>query len=113
MISPEFSVTAAAAEFIKKKLAERGTPGSAIRVGIQGGKCEGFAYRIEFSDDPPREKDKVIELDDAKVYVDPKSLIFLSGAALDCEKTLMQHGLVIRNPNEASTCGCGSSFTVK
>lgn len=113
MTNLEFSITPAAAEFIKKKLVERGTPDSAMRVGIQGGKCEGFAYRVEYSDDPPREKDKVIELDGVKVYVDPKSLVFLNGAALDCEKSLMQYGLVIRNPNEASKCGCGASFTVK
>ena len=107
------TLTAAAAEYVKKKLAERGTPDSALRIGIRGSGCNGYRYHLEYSDYPPTERDKVFEMHGVKVFVDPKSLLFLKGATLDYEKTMMNQGLKFINPNEASTCGCGESFTVK
>ncbi len=108
-----FSITLSAAVFINEKLVERGTPGSAIRVGVRGGMCEGYSYHVEFDDDPPYPTDSIFEKESTKVFIDAKSLVFLSGGILDYEKTLMKYGLVIRNPNEASRCGCGISFTIK
>ncbi|MET0592203.1 MAG: iron-sulfur cluster assembly accessory protein, partial [Polyangiaceae bacterium] len=67
---------------------------------------------IEFSDDPPRERDRVFEFDGIKVFVDPKSLIYLAGTVLDWEQTLMYQGFKFRNPNEKQGCGCGHSFSV-
>lgn len=102
-----------AIEMAKQRLAKRGTPGAAIRLGVKGGGCSGFGYVIEFSDDPPRERDRVFEFDGVKVYVDKKSLVYLAGTVLDWEQTLMQQGFKFRNPREAAACGCGHSFTVK
>src|SRR5882757_6719673 len=82
-------LTAKAVEMAKKQLAKRGTPGAAIRLGLRGGGCSGFTYVIEFSDDPPRERDRVFDFDGVRVFVDPKSLIYLAGTVLDWEQTLM------------------------
>ncbi len=107
------TVSDEAVEFAKEKLAKRGTPDAAIRLGIRGGGCSGFSYVIEFSDDPPRERDRVFEFGGVKFYVDKKSLIYLAGSMLDYERTLMFQGFKFRNPQEASSCGCGHSFTVR
>jgi iron-sulfur cluster assembly protein len=106
-------ITDKAVEFAKKKLAARGTPDAAIRLGIKGGGCSGFSYVIQFEDDPPRERDRVYEAGGVRFIVDKKSLIYLAGSALDYEATLMFQGFKFRNPQEASSCGCGHSFTVK
>ncbi len=106
-------IAPAAAAFAKQKLSQRGTPDAAVRLGIKGGGCSGFSYVIQFDDEPARERDTVYELDGVKFYVDKKSLVYLAGSLLDYEKTLMFQGFKFRNPNEASSCGCGHSFTVK
>jgi len=106
------SLSLKAIEAAKKQLAKRGTPNAAIRLGLKGGGCSGFSYVIEFSDDPPRERDRVFDFDGVKVFVDPKSLIYLAGTVLDWEQTLMYQGFKFRNPNEATNCGCGHSFSV-
>ena len=101
-----------AVEMAKKQLAKRGTPNAAIRLGLRGGGCSGFSYVIEFTDDPPRERDRVFEFDGVRVFVDPKSLIYLAGTVLDWEQTLMYQGFKFRNPQEKQSCGCGHSFAV-
>jgi iron-sulfur cluster assembly protein len=107
------SISEGAAAYAKQKLAARGTPDAAVRLGIKGGGCSGFSYVIEFSDDPPRERDRVFEKDGVRFYVDKKSLVYLAGSLLDYERTLMFQGFKFRNPQEAASCGCGHSFTVK
>lgn len=107
------SIAPEAAKFARQKLAQRGTPDGAVRLGIKGGGCSGFSYVIQFDDEPPRERDTVYEVDGVKFYVDKKSLVYLAGSLLDYEKTLMFQGFKFRNPNEATSCGCGHSFTVK
>ncbi len=109
----EIRITEGAVQYAKKRLAQRGTPDAAVRLGVRGGGCSGFNYVIEFSDDPPRAKDQVHEFDGVRFYVDPKSLIYLAGSTLDYENTLMFQGFRFKNPQEASRCGCGHSFTVK
>jgi len=111
--SPTVNLTPAAIDNARAALKKRGTPDSFLRLGIKGGGCSGFSYVIEFEDNPPRERDRVFEFDGVKVVVDKKSLIYLAGTVLDFEKTMMKQGFKFRNPNEASHCGCGTSFTVK
>jgi len=106
-------ISEGAVGFARHKLAQRGTPEAAVRLGIKGGGCSGFSYVIEFSDDPPKDRDTVYELDGVKFYVDKKSLVYLSGSLLDYERTLMFQGFKFKNPQEASRCGCGHSFTVR
>jgi iron-sulfur cluster assembly protein len=107
------TITDAAVDYARKRLAQRGTPEAAIRLGVRGGGCSGFSYVIEFSDDPPRERDFVYDAGGVRFYVDKKSFVYLAGSALDYEKTLVFSGFKFKNPQEASRCGCGHSFTVR
>jgi iron-sulfur cluster assembly protein len=106
-------VTAAAVEYAKKRLEKRGTPKAAVRLGIKGGGCSGFSYVIEFSDDEPRSRDTVSEFEGVRFYIDKKSMLYLSGSTLDYVNTLIFQGFKFLNPQEATKCGCGHSFTVK
>lgn len=106
-------VSPGAVEFARQKLDKRGTPDAAIRLGIKGGGCSGYSYVIEFADDPPRDRDRVYEHEGVRFYVDKKSLVYLAGSTLDYERTLMFQGFKFRNPQEASSCGCGHSFTMR
>ena len=81
-----------------------------LRLGVQGGGCSGLSYNIRF-DTQPRERDRIFQFDDVRVFVDPKSFIYLHGMILDYQETLMQQGFVFVNPNSTKSCGCGSSFT--
>jgi iron-sulfur cluster assembly protein len=100
-------------EYAKERLKQRGTPNAAIRLGVRGGGCSGFQYVVEFSDEPPRSRDTVTECDGVTFYVDKKSLIYLGGSTLDFVKTVMFRGFKYLNPQEATKCGCGHSFTVR
>jgi iron-sulfur cluster assembly protein len=81
-----------------------------LRLGVQGGGCSGLSYNIRF-DTQPRERDRVFQFEDVRVFVDPKSFIYLHGMILDYNETLMQQGFVFVNPNSTKSCGCGSSFS--
>jgi iron-sulfur cluster assembly protein len=81
-----------------------------LRVGVQGGGCSGLSYAMRL-DTQARDRDKVIEENGARLFVDPKSYLFLHDTTLDYEETLMRQGFVFQNPQAARSCGCGSSFT--
>jgi iron-sulfur cluster assembly protein len=81
-----------------------------LRLGVQGGGCSGLSYNIRF-DTQPRERDRIFQYDDVRVFVDPKSFIYLHGMILDYQETLMQQGFVFVNPQATKSCGCGTSFS--
>src|SRR5438270_10743435 len=81
-----------------------------LRLGVQGGGCSGLSYNIRF-DTQPRERDRIFDYSGVRVFVDPKSFIYLHGMTLDYQETLMQQGFVFLNPNASKSCGCGTSFT--
>ena len=81
-----------------------------LRLGVQGGGCSGLSYNIRF-DTHPRERDRIYQFDDVRVFVDPKSFIYLHGMVLDYEESLMRQGFNFINPNSTKSCGCGSSFS--
>ena len=81
-----------------------------LRLGVQGGGCSGLSYNIRF-DSKPRERDRVYEFEGVKLFVDPKSFIYLHGMILDYEESLMKQGFNFVNPNSSKSCGCGSSFS--
>ena len=94
-----------------------------LRVGIQGGGCSGLSYSIRF-DSQPRERDRVYVFGAGvetagdptnsapiRIFVDPKSFLYLAGMVLDFEETLMRQGFNFINPNSTKSCGCGSSFS--
>ena len=82
-----------------------------LRLGVQGGGCSGLTYNIRF-DTQPRERDRVFDFDGVRVFVDPKSLLYLHGMTLDWQETLIYRGFQFVNPNAQKSCGCGTSFTV-
>ena len=81
-----------------------------LRLGVQGGGCSGLSYNIRF-DSQPRERDRIFQFSDVRVFVDPKSFIYLHGMILDYQETLMQQGFVFVNPQATKSCGCGTSFS--
>lgn len=105
-------LTERAAKKIRALLDQEGVSPEAggLRVGVQGGGCSGLSYAMRL-DTQARDRDKVIEEFGSRVFVDPKSLLYLAGTTLDYEETLMRQGFVFQNPNAARSCGCGSSFT--
>jgi len=115
--TPAITVTPQAVEAIARQKKKRGTPDAALRLGIRGGGCSGFSYVIEFHDGAPHARDRVFDYTTSdgsavRVVVDPKSLIYLAGTALEWQQTLMQQGFKFTNPNEKAGCGCGHSFSV-
>jgi iron-sulfur cluster assembly protein len=81
-----------------------------LRVGVQGGGCSGLSYAMRL-DTQARDRDRIFQAFGARIFVDPKSLLYLNGTTLEYEETLMRQGFVFQNPNAARNCGCGSSFT--
>ncbi len=100
-----------AAVRIKALSEQKGAPAGGLRLGVKGGGCSGLSYFIDWAAEPAK-LDLVIERDGARVFVDPKSAVFLQGTVVDWQQTLMQSGFVFRNPNVKSACGCGESFSV-
>lgn len=96
---------------VSELLAEEGDAALALRIYVTGGGCSGFQYGFAF-DDSRKEEDLSFERGPVTVLVDPMSLQYLAGADIDFEDSLEGARFVIRNPNAASTCGCGSSFSV-
>lgn len=104
------TVTEAAARHIRGQLTRRGK-GLGIRLGVRTSGCSGMAYVLEFVD-VVDEGDQVFEDHEVKVFVDPKSLVYLDGTELDFVKEGLNEGLQFNNPNAISECGCGESFNV-
>lgn len=104
-------VSPRAVEEIKKAAGKRASSPKGLRVGIRGGGCTGFSYLFEWSDAEPRPEDKVLSYEGGavRVFVDPKSFVFLDGSTLDYATTLMARGFKWINPNAKGTCGCGES----
>lgn len=95
---------------IAKMLADRGTPGTGLRVQVKGGGCSGLQYDMSWAE-APKERDKVFERDGVRVFVDPKSYLYLVGTILEYQESLMESGFKLVNPNAKTSCGCGQSFT--
>lgn len=108
----EITVTAKAQKEIKKIMNENKIPDSyGLRVGVKGGGCSGLTYQLGF-DAGNKEGDTIINSDLVKLYIDGKSLFYLSGTELDFSDGLNGKGFVFNNPNAKKTCGCGDSFGV-
>jgi iron-sulfur cluster assembly protein len=111
-LTEEITLTRKAAEQVAKVKAENNIPEShGLRLGVKGGGCSGLSYVLAF-DEKPRDDDKVMQIEGVTVFIDPKSLFFLSGTVLDFTDGLNGRGFVFNNPQATKTCGCGSSFGV-
>jgi iron-sulfur cluster assembly protein len=100
-----------AVERLKRLLAERNTPEAGLRIAVKGGGCSGLAYHMEWAE-KAKERDKIFEREGVRVFVDPKSYLYLMGTELVYEEGLLASGFKLKNPNEKAACGCGESFTV-
>ena len=103
-------LTPQAIEEVKRMMAGENKPVSGLRIGVKGGGCSGLSYFMNF--DHKKEKDNEFDFEGLKVYVDPKSLLYLSGTTLDYADSLQEKGFRFINPNANKTCGCGESFSV-
>jgi iron-sulfur cluster assembly protein len=104
-------VTEKAATKIHELMARDGVPETGgLRVGVQGGGCSGLTYAMRL-ETQARDRDKVFEENGARVFVDPKSYLYLNNTTLDYQEDLMRQGFVFHNPQATRSCGCGSSFT--
>jgi iron-sulfur cluster assembly protein len=103
-------VTPKAVDKIRTAFAREGVAEGGLRLGVLGGGCSGLSYQFKF-DARPRPTDKVLDYDGVKIFVDPKSLLFLEGMTLDWKDSLIQSGFVFENPNAKRNCGCGTSFS--
>jgi iron-sulfur cluster assembly protein len=124
-------VTLRALKRIRVAMAKEGiTPDAGgLRLGITGGGCSGLSYNIKLRHPAPRARPRLRLPPDAlvstspprprprptpppiRIFVDPKSFIYLSGMVLDYEETLMRQGFNFINPHSTKSCGCGSSFS--
>ena len=102
-------VTDKALATVRNLLTEKNVPSYGLRVFVAGGGCSGMQYGMALEEEA-RPYDHVIEQDGVKVFVDPTSMMYLAGATVDYEDSLMGGGFKIENPNAVSACGCGSSF---
>jgi iron-sulfur cluster insertion protein len=102
--------TPAAAAKVASLIADEGNAELKLRVYITGGGCSGFQYGFTF-DETEEDGDTCVVTQGVKLVVDPMSFQYLSGAEIDYKEDLEGAQFVIRNPNAATTCGCGSSFS--
>lgn len=103
--------TDAAAQKVKQLIDEEGNNNLKLRVFVTGGGCSGFQYGFTF-DEEVAEDDTQVDNEGVVLLVDPMSFQYLTGAEIDYSEGLQGSQFVIRNPNAATTCGCGSSFSV-
>ena len=81
----------------------------ALRVAVIGGGCSGLQYKMDLVDGPAN-RDIVVESNEVRVVIDPKSALFVTGSELDYSDDLQQGGFKVTNPNAVVTCSCGESF---
>jgi len=104
-------VTESAARRIAALKQQEEAEGAFLRIAVSGGGCSGFQYGLSF-DDQRNPDDAVFERDGIAVIVDDVSLDLLNGSEIDFVEDLMGASFQIKNPNAASSCGCGNSFSI-
>ena len=104
-------LTETARREVRRLLAEEHQEGLGLRLAVKGGGCSGLSYKVEFTRQEPGDNVKEF-LEGFRVYVDPKSLLYLKGMVVDHEGGVSGKGFVFKNPNAQNTCGCGESFSV-
>lgn len=106
----DFQITDAAQAQIEKLIQEE-TEGSFFRISINAGGCSGFEYHFIF-DDCRTEDDIVFNKGNIQVVIDEVSLSLLKDGILDYTQDLFSAKFTIINPNAATGCGCGNSFSI-
>ena len=105
------TITSLAATKVQEFLDQNGRPAAGLRVRVVGGGCSGFQYQLAL-DDAASDGDQVFEQNGIKLFVDPRSALYLDGTQIDYVDDLMGSGFKFNNPNATGSCGCGESFQV-
>ena len=104
-------LTENAAVKVKDLITKRTTPTEGLRLGVRGGGCSGFQYFLEFAE-APNKGDRELDSFGVRIFVDPKSFLYLMGTEVDFVDSLGGAGFKFTNPTAKRTCGCGESFSV-
>ena len=103
-------VTASAARKVSSLLTRQGRANGVLRVAVVGGGCSGLQYKMDLQD-APATRDILVETAGIRVVVDPKSALYVTGSELDYIDALQDGGFKVKNPNAATSCSCGESFS--
>lgn len=103
-------VTASAARKVSGLLTKQGRANGVLRVAVVGGGCSGLQYKMDLQD-APAGRDILVETCGIRVVVDPKSALYVTGSELDYVDALQEGGFKVKNPNAATSCSCGESFS--
>lgn len=103
-------LTASAATKVSGLLTKQGRPQGVLRVAVVGGGCSGLQYKMDLQDSP-QNRDILVESAGVRVVVDPKSALYVTGSELDYVDALQEGGFKVKNPNAATSCSCGESFS--
>ena len=98
-----------AARKVATLLTKQGRPNGVLRVAVVGGGCSGLQYKMDLVDGPAN-RDIMVESQNVRVVIDPKSALFVSGSLLDFSDDLQKGGFKVTNPNAVAHCSCGESF---
>ena len=104
-------ITDAAAECVKRLLAQSEKPALGIRVGVKQGGCSGLTYTFEYCYDASAPGEKIVDKG-VTIFIEPNATLFITGTTLDFVDEKVKSGFVFINPNETGKCGCGTSFSV-
>lgn len=105
------TLSALAATKVQEFLEQNGRPDAGLRVRVVGGGCSGFQYQLAL-DDKAADGDEVFQHGDVKLFIDPRSHLYLEGTEIDYVEDIMGSGFRFNNPNATGSCGCGESFQV-
>jgi len=108
---PVMTITPAAAKRIKAMMSKAEGEVIGLRVGVKNGGCAGMAYTMDYAEGFGK-FDEVVDIEGAKVVIDPKAIMFLLGTEMDYEVTTLSSGFTFNNPNQTSACGCGESIAL-
>ena len=108
----EFIISPEAISRISYLISKRSDPEIKFRVSVESGGCSGFQYKFELVSDQPGEEDFIIKKNDVCVLIDKVSLDFIRGSSLAYNEDLNGSYFFIKNPQAASGCGCGNSFSI-
>ena len=103
-------LTPSAGKKVDALLRKQGRPDGVLRVAVIGGGCSGLQYKMDLQD-APANRDILVQSAGVRVVVDPKSAIYVTGSELDFVEALQDGGFKVNNPNAATSCSCGESFS--
>ena len=103
-------LTENAARKVSSLLTKQGRANGVLRVAVVGGGCSGLQYKMDLQD-APANRDFLVESAGVRVVVDPKSALYVTGSELDYVDALQDGGFKVKNPNAATSCSCGESFS--